>query len=279
MPRNKFAQIHRQLLFHWTEPKGISGDPKSTADRRRFLDHLLLLLETGLKFGIPKREHSEWLVEGEIEATHGMLCFCEWNVSAAHEHSGRYGGMALGFTRKFVMRAGGRPVVYVPNEKRDPFRKALVSLLQNAKKDEKLRPECELISSWLKTYNGARSQRSSNSDSSNKNAVSSDECIPGVESKPARKKSGPTEDRHLRVDFGGLFANLEDREWRVLGPVAQKKLKVESLPCTPGSLAMVVLPDHQTLAYAMQSEALRKKLYPTDKPAVCLLSREMLSSI
>jgi superfamily II DNA or RNA helicase len=43
------------------------------------------------------------VVEGEIEATHGMLCFCEWNVSAAREHSGRYGTMALGFTRKFVI--------------------------------------------------------------------------------------------------------------------------------------------------------------------------------
>jgi hypothetical protein len=72
---------------------------------------------------------------------------------------------------------------------------------------------------------------------------------------------------------------LEDREWRVLGPVAQKKLKIESLPCVPGSLALVVLPDHQTLAYAMQSVELRARLYPPNKPAVCLLSREMLSSI
>jgi hypothetical protein len=279
MPRNKFAQIHRQLLFHWTTPEDFRGSPTTTADRRRFLDHLLLLLETGLEFRLPAPKHAEWLVKGEIEATHGMLCFCEWNVSAAHEHSGRYGGMALGFTRKFVMRAGGRPVVYVPNEKRDPFRKALISLLQHAKTDEKLQPECDLISSWLKTYNGARIQKPSNADSSTESTASSGESISGMEEKAPRTKSGPAEDRHLRVDFGGLFANLEDREWRVLGPVAQKKLNVESLPCTPGNLAMVVLPDHQTLAYAMQSEALRKKLYPTDKPAVCLLSREMLSSI
>lgn len=277
MTRNKFAQIHRQLLFHWTKPKDFEGKPKSTADRRRFLDHLLLLLDTGLQYRVPERKHAEWLVEGEIEATHGMLCFCEWNVSAAQEHSGRYGGMASGFTRKFVMRAGGRPVVYVSNQKSDAFRKALVSVLQHSKTDEKLRPECELISSWLKTYNLARG--SSDSEKSKTKKAAPDEVTPV----PAVEKLGTTltssEDRHLKVDFGGLFANLEDREWRVLGPVAQRKLKAETLPCAPGNLAMVVLPDHQTLAYAMQSVELRSKLYPADKPAVCLLSREMLSSI
>ena len=277
MKRNKFAQIHRQLLFHWTKPKGFLGNPKSKADRRQFLDHLLLLLESGLQFRVPERRHTEWMVEGEIEATHGMLCFCEWNVSAAQEHSGRYGGMALGFTRKFVMLAGGRPVVYISNHKRDAFRKALISILQHSKKDEKLRPECDLISSWLKTYNPARG--ASDSEESKTETALSDEVTPTSAAKKRVTTSSSREDRHLKVDFGGLFANLEDREWRVLGAVAQKKLKEESLPCAPGNLAMVVLPDHQTLAYAMQSEDLRAKLYPPEKPAVCLLSREMLSSI
>ena len=206
-----------------------------------------------------------------------MLCFCEWNVSAAQEHSGRYGGMALGFTRKFVMNAGGRPVVYVSNQKRDAFRKALVSILQHSKKDVKLRPECDLISSWLKTYNLARG--SSESEESKTKNPTLDEVTPVPAAKKPETNSTPSEDRHLKVDFGGLFANLEDREWRVLGPVAQRKLKVETLPCAPGNLAMVVLPDHQTLAYAMQSFELRSKLNPADKPAVCLISREMLTSI
>jgi len=65
MKRNKFAQIHRQLLFHWTKPKDFQGSPKSTADRRKFLDHLLLLLEKGLEFRVPQRKHAEWLVEGD----------------------------------------------------------------------------------------------------------------------------------------------------------------------------------------------------------------------
>jgi hypothetical protein len=185
--------------------------------------------------------------------------------------------MALGFTRKFVMQAGGRPVVYVSNHKRDAFREALVSVLKHSKKDVKLRSECELISSWLKTYNLARG--ASNSEKSKPKTASTDQVTPVGAVKKRGMTSTPPEDRHLKVDFGGLFANLEDREWRVLGPVARKKLKTESLPCSPGNLAMVVLPDHQTLAYAMQSEELRSKLYPTGRPAVCLLSREMLSSL
>jgi hypothetical protein len=278
--KNKYAQIHRQLLFHWTKPKDSPGEPKTASDRRRFLDHLLQLMETGLEFRVPERRHAEWLVEGKIEATHGMLCFCEWNVSAAREHSSRYGTMALGFTRKFVMHAGGRPVVYVSNHKRDAFRKALVSLLLHSKQEEKLKAECDLVASWLKTYNPAASSRTqSDPEKSGKEAAPMEEGTQTNLGEKTNTKPELKEDNHLRVDFGGLFANLEDREWRVLGPVAGRKLKLQSLPCTPGSLAMVVLPDHQTLAYAMQSAELRSKLYPAEKPAVCLISREMLSSI
>lgn len=45
------------------------------------------------------------------------------------------------------------------------------------------------------------------------------------------------------------------------------------------SLAMIVLPDHKTLAHVMQHEGIRARIFMEDKPAVCLLTREMLYSI
>ena len=89
------------------------------------------------------------------------------------------------------------------------------------------------------------------------------------------------DDHDLRINFGGLFGNLEDKEWRILLMASDKhpEKEVPSLVCSPGHLAMIVLPDHETLAHVMQEDDLRAKLYMPGKPAVCLLTKEMLSSI
>ncbi len=103
------------------------------------------------------------------------------------------------------------------------------------------------------------------------------------------------EDDHLKIKFGGLLANLEDREWRLLSDL-ESKSKDAYLSFAPGELAMIVFPDHQTLTLAMRdasmmklilrdhygsvkSSALRREVEFIDKPAVCLVSREMIQSM
>ena len=269
MSRSKYAQIHRQLLFHWTQPQDLDV-PNSHKARIAYLEHLKTILDDGLEFRKPNEQHAEWIVQVRIEALHRMLCFSEWTLGDSQAHAGRYGQMGFGFTRKFIMKEGGRPVIYVPNKNDDRFRNALVKILLKAKEDSKLSEYADILASWLKTYNIPKHPREANPKK---------QSDTGRERKPAPPKP---EDHHLRIDFGGLFSNLEDKEWRMLAPNPRKSSKRADsgkLACTPGDLAMVVLPDHQTLAHAMQDEELRAKLYPPDKPAVCLLSREMLFSM
>jgi hypothetical protein len=47
------------------------------------------------------------------------LCFTEIRLSQVEEHADKYGKLGIGFTRDFIMRSGGRPVIYVPFEPYD----------------------------------------------------------------------------------------------------------------------------------------------------------------
>jgi len=274
MSQNQYAQLHRQLLFHWTKPPGSNKNsknifpaPKTSAERSAYVDHLDVLLKTGLEFRTPPPHHSEHIAKGKIEAKLPMLCFSEWSVSGGLAQASRYGQLGLGFTRKYIMEMGGRQVVYLPNKPNDPFSRALVALLENAKTVTSLKDQVTLITSLLKTYNPSSEPKAKIEQEQKKGEA-------------AKGPSVETDDRHLDVDFGGLFKNLEDKEWRILQENHPKrKSDATRILCEPGSLAMIVLPDHKTLAHVMQNETIRASLFVENKPAVCLLTREMLYSI
>jgi hypothetical protein len=266
MSSTKYSQLHRRLLFHWTGPKP-SGPVRKRADREKYLDLLCSILQSGLRYSVPGEENTEWIVENEIGATHPMLCFSEWGVGESSSHSGRYGFMGLGFTRKFVMKSGGRPVVYLPNEEKDRFQKAIIEIIRHVRRSEsaglKIQGHADLVASYLKAYHFKTIGRKSGSPSNGKTS-------PGKLPKPQE------DDRHLKLDFGGIFANLEDREWRIASPVKEKESC--HLGFDPGQLAMIVFPDHQTLGLAMRHPAIMDWIHRDDKPSVCLISREMIMS-
>jgi hypothetical protein len=268
MSATKYTQLHRRLLFHWTGPRQ-DRVIKSREDRTNYLNLLGNILHEGLRFSQPDSSHTEGIEKGVIEVSHPMLCLSEWGVSESNAHSGRYGFMGLGFTRKFVMRAGGRPVVYMPNSKTDPFRKAFIEVIQAAregsKKDSKIDRNADLLCSYLKTYNFQR--------------TSSRTLPDNEEHKEIKRKRQPSQpdDHHLRLDFGGLFANLEDREWRILSKKPEKQ--PEHLPFSAGELAMIVFPDHQTLSLAMRHDAIMDWVSKPERPSVCMVSREVIQSI
>jgi hypothetical protein len=138
----------------------------------------------------------------------------------------------------------------------------LVAILENAKTVTSLKDQVTLISSLLKTYS-LRFQ-SKPTEEPKKGGV-------------VKNLTTNTADRHLDVDFGGLFKNLEDKEWRVLRENHPKrKSDATKILCEPGNLAMSVLPDHKALAHGTQNEAIRDSLFVAKKPPVCLLTSKML---
>lgn len=266
MSSNKYSQLHRRLLFHWTEPK--SSEPiRKRVDREKYLELLRDILQNGLRYSAPNEKNTEWIIQDEIRAVHPMLCFSEWGLGESSQHSNRYGLMGLGFTRKFVMQSGGRPVVYLPNKEKDPFRKALVELIRHARKNEftnlKLQNHADIVASYLKAYHFKKTTIKS-----------------GDQSKSKKRQNLISEFNddyaHLKLDFGGIFANLEDREWRI-AEVSQSQ-EQPYLSFAPGHLALIVFPDHQTLGLAMRDQTIMDWIHRDDKPAVCLISREMIMS-
>jgi hypothetical protein len=94
------------------------------------------------------------------------------------------------------------------------------------------------------------------------------------------RKSGrtPDEDQNYALQFGGIHGNLEDREWRILDTDSRDD-KSRALSCEPGKLAMIVVPDHKTLTLALKDKAIQEFIMNPDKPAICIISQEMLYSI
>jgi hypothetical protein len=288
MSTAKYTQLHRQLLFHWTgKQKEAAIKPRTRQDRLNYLDLLGKILDNGLRYSRPSQDHTEWIEKGLVEAKHPMLCFSEWGVSESSAHSGRYGFMGLGFTRRFIMKQGGRPVVYVDNSKSDPFRIAMLGLIRAAKAsthlDAKVLEQVEIVSSYFKAYHFKRTPERPEAPGEPK------------KSRVANNSRTPAEDRHLRIDFGGLLANLEDREWRVLAKNSDPEKEI-FMGFSPGDLAMIVFPDHQTLSLAMRSSEIMKVILRdrygplgkgsrkrdadgSEKPCVCLVSREMIRSM
>jgi hypothetical protein len=275
MNLNKYSQLHRSLLFHWTHPKCVKkpsakkpeeckfipkNPPKNKTEREKFTEHLKLILTEGLNFSCPSSQHVEQITPA-IQTKHNIICFSEWNVGSSLEHARRYGHIGLGFTRKYIMNHNGRPVIYVNHSERDPIRKAMIKLLENSTKDGALLDHAQLVASLLKIYKNPRKLK--------------DPC-----EKPKDRKAGrsPDNDRAFALDFGAGLGNLEDREWRILDFNTQDE-KPRNLPCEPGKLAMIVLPDHQTLSLALKDKVIQEKVLPEDQPAICMISREMLRSI
>lgn len=280
MSLNKYSQLHRSLLFHWTQHPEEKGSetkiadeckfvpkaaPKSKQERKKFIEHLRSILTKGLRFSVPKCHHVEQITPA-IQTKHNILCFSEWNVGSSWEHARRYGHIGFGFTRKYIMSQNGRPVLYLRKAQKnhDPTTEAMVKLLESAIQDDDLRDHAQWIASLLKLSKDPRTSKGSNDNDKQNN----------------RKKNvkSPDEDRSFALEFGGIHGNLEDREWRILDANMHNDTH-RTLPCEPGKLAMIVLPDHQTLSLALQDDGIREIVLPKDKPAICMISREMLRSI
>lgn len=274
MNRNKYSLLHQKLLYHWTQPDGLRQNankesnkkfipkplPRSMVDRLALIAHLKSILKEGLRYGIPKDSHTEKITD-LIQTTHRLVSLSEWSVSDSTEQAYRYGHLGLGFTRKYIMSQDGRPVIYIHHQKSDPIRKAMIKLLESSSKDRVLDDHAQVVASLLKLYKDPRKPR-----------------ISDGERRERREGRTPDGDRIFALEFGGIHGNLEDREWRILDVNSQDD-KPRALLCEPGKLAMIVMPDHKTLSLALKDDFIRDMVLPKDKPAICIMSREMLRSI
>lgn len=107
--------MRTDFLIHWTG-KNIALDPGTLtdADRNRYMDQLVSILVDGLWMTKPP-ETINGSAGAWLRYDAHMTCFTEIRLSQAQLHSGRYGLLGIGVTRRFVLDRLGGPVHYVRN--------------------------------------------------------------------------------------------------------------------------------------------------------------------
>jgi len=102
--------IHSNILVHWTG-RDIENS-SAGSNTQRYVERLADDCENGL---FAKRTTEAVIRRWKIKHL-VRLCFTEIRLSQAETHARRYGKLGIGFARDFIMKKGGRPVIYIPYE-------------------------------------------------------------------------------------------------------------------------------------------------------------------
>lgn len=218
-----------------------------------------------------------------IKVTRPITCFTEWSLDQSLPHTTRYGRLAFGFPKRFVLERGGQPVVYVRDSStKSPYVKGLLELAAflndpaltrglPATELGALRDHFNYLSHFAKSIRRPPAPRSPR---------------PVTTSKLKSKGTVRIKD-DFRRKFGGTLHYLEEREWRIVFDPSIKSHFQKSagkpgqpefyLPFKPGAeLFTVVLPDNRTVSIALSKRNLKRSLrdlfFPEDGPHVTIVS-------
>jgi len=126
--------IHHKQLFHW-----IGGNLDKKNGRRKILSNelaqkCLCYIQSSLEEGIwvkPPQESEEFSYNKQsFKLNRPIACFTEWSLNESLPHTGGYGRLGFGFSRKWVIERGGQSVSYFRhNAKAAPFLATIFKLL------------------------------------------------------------------------------------------------------------------------------------------------------
>jgi hypothetical protein len=128
----QFSDIHKRQLFHW-----IGGDIDDEQRNRKLSAQqararYLLYLKDDLEHGLPvkcPRTPERLVGDGaEVPLTLPVACFTEWALSDSRPHSTRYGRMAFGFSKPWIIKHGGQPVSYFNSARKALFLQTMLAL-------------------------------------------------------------------------------------------------------------------------------------------------------
>lgn len=275
---NKYSTVHRQQLFSWIGRRIEKKAPKHRLNdklRREYVNCLRDALNRGLWLSIP--EKPDHLGDGSFSsADRPMVCFTEWALLQSKPHTTRYGRLALGFPKRFVLDHGGQPITYVrAGAKNSPYATALRE-----------------VAAWLEEQNQRQADDARLRDAQDwfrylvhfsKRIHREKGAPPEGETKSASPRKVPSESDVYKKQFGRPMEYLEEREWRIVydpslaGPFEPAEPSAHGpryyLRFKPGKeLFTVVLPDNRTVRFAMEDEAIRQALFPAKAPPVTVLS-------
>lgn len=297
MPKNtEFSDVHKRQIFHWIG-RGVDSDLRarrlSPADaRERYLNYL----KDDLRHGLPikKPQVPETLVcDGmTIPLDLPMACFTEWSLSESKPHSSRYGRMALGFSKAWIIKHGGQPVTYFSHQQKGLFLKTLVGLHQfvvdlklnhadtiSAKDLDSASQRLLYLLHFAKPFAAPQEKRSPLKEFVALKA----KLLEEKEGLSRRLKPvGEKRPRPASRNYGRTLEFLEEREWRIVRHdktyfITDRAGVFDSrIAFMPGSeLFTLVLPDHETVKMAWQDSFIRNRLLKASVPVAVLSFQDL----
>jgi hypothetical protein len=295
MPRAK------KLLFRWTgsdleKPVSKKWVIITPSQRERYLTYLENALDPkkGLYSEIPKEEYlgrvsntknkhpSTW----QFETTLPCLCFTELDLGDCAGHSEKFGRLAFGFTKQFIVEQGGGPIQYCLGTKDCKRIKDLALILDylKPKGEGGKTADKEVLDAFMRLTHFYKRLRESVKNRKSPKSKSSDDK-PGDEPKQPRERD-LEEVRARNACYGKLrgMEHLEEHEWRLV--FTQKnnrwhKIEGETDPKTAWfpikvgtELQMVIVPDNRCLQIVHEDSRF-SPLFKSPKP-VQVVSLEIL---
>lgn len=243
--------IHRRQLFHWIG-RHIKQDRLSGRNMRNsYVEALRNSLRDGLWLQAITDE--EIVLSGlSYPLRRRMVCLTENRLSESRIHAHRFGGLGLGFSKKFILSAGGKPVDYTQQKRGDLYTRSMLRCLSDGSAD--LQPDLDYIAHFLKPLSARRGQGARRRPASS-----------SVSNRPAPTPGQP------RRQFGPRMLHQAENEWRVVehkrllkrnsvsfseGPEGRLHMAFEPGP----DLFTVVFPDRQTQEIAMADKFIGTRL-------------------
>ncbi len=262
------ATIHKRQLFHWIGRDLQKADLSDEERARRYVAYLKGSLTGGLWLRTMDEVHR--LDGREYPLRRRMLCFTENRLSECGYHSKRYGRLGLGFPKRFVLAAGGKPVSYVGMKRGDVHSKLLFSAqAEAAEAGLDSADDLDFVIHFPKPLGTKRA--SSGEKRERKTA--------GRGGKPATVE---------RRQYGPKMAYQAEGEWRVVehpalvrrtGVRFQVEEEQSYLHYRPGpDLMTIVFPDRRTQQYAMEDRDIRE-LLEAARPTVNLFHLEEIHEL
>ncbi len=274
-----FSDLHKRQLFHWLG-SDIDRELRArslsvAAARQRYLAYLRDDFKNGLVVK-PPRTPEQLTCDGHVVSLDlPLACFTEWSLSESRPHSTRYGRMALGFSKPWVIKHGGQPVTYFRHTGRSVFLRTLVALhefLRESQPTSGTRSRAATLAFRDAFYLLHFAKPLASPAAPRPRRPKTRPAPPPVTPPPAAPKPrAPT--RY----FGPVLNFLEEREWRIVRhdksyfvPDPAKRFDSRLKFALGSELFTLVLPDHELVKMVWDDRSLRRQLLNAAVPVTVI---------
>jgi len=249
--------MHKRLVYHWIGRHIESRRDLPEAERvEMYVEALRGSLDKGL--WLNRMDEALHLGRHRLDLNRRMVCLTESRLSECRFHSQRYGKLGLGFPKRFVLEAGGKPVSYVRHKRGDLYTRLLLEAVEDAHGLVQRR-RLEYLAHFVKPMGVQRRKRTRRRASA-----------------PRAPGTGPTPQLWTRRQFGPRLLYLSEAEWRIVEDpslLERTSIEMEStaertyLRYDPGlDLMTVVFPDARIQQAALEDPVVGPKLRLADPP-------------